>query len=125
MAILLKWFIILLAMLNFSYMAIDGSRALVKGDYMRPSQGAYAGQLGPWSQLVKSYGIEPESTTMKTIFVVWGICGIVITVCFAVGLTWAWKAILLFNVLSLWYLFVGTACSSLQILLLIVLRYFK
>ena len=43
---IIKWIIILLAVLNFGFMAFDGSRALVKGDYIRPSQGQHAGQLG-------------------------------------------------------------------------------
>ncbi len=60
LAVILKWTIILLAVLNFGYMLFDGSGALIKGDYIRPTRGEYAGQLGPWSKLVKAIGIKPR-----------------------------------------------------------------
>jgi hypothetical protein len=124
-ATVLKWIVILLATINFSFMTFDGARALVKGDYIRPASGQYAGQLGPWSKLVKQYGIEPESNAMKTIFVVLGITGIAITICYALSINWSWKAMIFLNVLSLWYLFAGTFSSVLQIILLLITKWLK
>jgi len=120
--IIIKWVVIVLAVLNFGYMTFDGSRALAKGDYIRPRSGEYAGQLGPWSKLVNKIGINPESTVMKVIFVVWGLIGLFITVCYALKMTWAPNALLVINVLSLWYLVPGTISSALQVVLLLIKR---
>ena len=121
-AIIIKWVIVVLAVLNFGYMTFDGSRALMKGDYIRPSSGEYAGQLGPWSRLVKKIGIDPESTTMKLVFVTWGLIGLFIAICYAANQPWASKGLLVINILSLWYLVPGTISSALQIILLLIKR---
>ena len=119
-AVIIKWVVILLAVLNFGFMAFDGGRALVKGDYIRPRSGTYSGKLGLWSKLVVKIGIDPESTTMKTIFLSWGIIGLVITFCFVLNMHWASKALIAMNVLSLWYLVPGTISSTLQVALLLI-----
>jgi hypothetical protein len=119
---LIKTAIVLSAVLNFGFMTFDGARGLIAGDYIRPKSGQYAGQLGPWSKLVKSVGINPESSFMKALFLIWGIIGIIITICFVMNFSWAWQGMLLLNVSSLWYLFIGTGLSALQIVLLVVLR---
>ncbi|HLG40333.1 MAG TPA: hypothetical protein VI461_11725 [Chitinophagaceae bacterium] len=121
-AIIVKWIIVLLAILNFGFMAFDGSRALIKGDYIRPKSGEYAGQLGPWSKLVKKTGINPESTAMKSIFLLWGLTGLIITACYIFNISWAWKAMIIANIFSLWYLVPGTISSALQIILLFVFK---
>ena len=120
--VIIKWIIVVLAVLNFGYMLFDGGRALIKGDYIRPTSGEYAGQLGPWSKLVKKIGIDPESTTMKIIFVAWGIFGLLVTVCYVMKLEWAANGLLIINILSLWYLVPGTISSALQIILLLIRR---
>jgi hypothetical protein len=121
-AVIIKWVIVVLAVLNFGYMTFDGSRALVKGDYIRPKSGEYAGQLGPWSKLVEKIGINPESTMMKGIFLAWGLIGLTITVCYVLEMGWASNGLIVINVLSLWYLVPGTISSALQIILLFVKR---
>ncbi|HET6996834.1 MAG TPA: hypothetical protein VFI06_17695 [Chitinophagaceae bacterium] len=122
-ATIIKWIVVLLAVMNFGYMAFDGGRALVKGDYIRPSSGTYAGQLGPWSKLVEKIGINPESTTMKVIFLAWGLIGLMITVCFILKMSWAPNALIVINILSLWYLIPGTVSSTLQIILLVIRKF--
>src|ERR1044072_9937928 len=107
----MKWVIIFLAVLNFGYMVFDGSRALIKGSYITPSSGKHAGQLGPWSTLAKGIGIDPEGALMKIIFVVWGITGLIITLCFLKDTAQYWKWMLLANIFSLWYAMAGTASS--------------
>lgn len=119
---ILKWIVIVLATLNFGYMTYDGSRALIVGDYLRPQSGEYAGQLGPWANLVQGIGIQPESDLIKYIFLLWGALGLVITVSYAMKITQAGKALLLLNVFSLWYLFAGTISSIIQIVLLLLLN---
>lgn len=116
----IKWIIIIMATLNFGYMVFDGSRALATGDYIRPKSGQHAGQLGPWSKAVEKVGINPESTTMKLIFVIWGLAGLYITLAFLQDKPWAWKAMLIANIASLWYAVVGTFGSVVQIALLVI-----
>ena len=120
--VIIKWVIVILAVVNFGFMTFDGGRALVKGDYIRPKSGEYAGQLGPWSKLVEKIGINPESTTMKVIFLVWGLLGLAITACYALKMSWASNGLLVINILSMWYLVPGTISSTLQIVLLLIKR---
>jgi hypothetical protein len=124
-ASIIKGILVLLSFLNASYMLFDGARALVKGDYIRPQSGEYAGQLGPWSKLVPKIGIDPMSGLMKSIFVIFGISGLIVTAGFAFNAEWGWKAMLIYNICCLWNLFFGTASSLLQIVLLIVLKILK
>ena len=125
MANILNWIVIILALLDGSFMAFDGTRALLVGDYIRPQSGEYAGQLGPWSKLVSKIGIDPESTLMKLIFAIYGIAWVVVIVCFALKKPWAWNAMLIFAAASVWYLWIGTVSSILQIVLLLIVRFLK
>jgi hypothetical protein len=119
---IIKWIIIILSFVNSAYMTYDGCRAMITGDYLRPEKGEYAGQLGPWTKLAARVGIDPMSTLMKTIFILFGLAGLVITVCFALDLPWSWKAMLVLNICSAWNLYFGTANSVLQLVLLLILR---
>ncbi len=119
---ILKWLIIVSATVNFGFMAFDGTRALTAGDYIRPKSGQYAGQLGPWSKVVSSVGIDPESNLMKVLFLVWGLVGLTITICFAFNLDWAWTGLLIFSISALWYLVPGTGLNILQIILLTIIK---
>jgi hypothetical protein len=122
---ILKWIIVLLAVLNFGYMAFDGSRALATGGYIRPKTGEYAGKLGPWTNAVSAIGINPEGNLMKTVFVLWGIVGLFFTYRFAVNPREGFTPLLVMDVLSLWYLYMGTFSCVLQVLLLLAYRYTK
>ena len=86
----LKWLVVTCAFLVAAWFVFDGARALVVGDYVTPKSGERAGQLGPWSKVVATVGIEPRSTRMKLILLVLGICGPVAVVCFLLQLRWAW-----------------------------------
>lgn len=119
---ILKWIVIALSLLNAGYMAFDGTKALVTGDYVRPSTGEYAGQIGPWHKLVQKIGINPMSTFMKSIFVLFGVIGLAITIAYACNVSWGWQAMLIFNICCTWNLILGTASSVLQIILLFILR---
>ena len=122
LALVLKWIIVVMSLLNAGYMLYDGSRALVTGDYIRPKSGEYAGQLGPWAKIAARVGIDPMSSVMKSVFVVFGIVGLIVTLAFAFGVPWGWRALLAFNICSLWNLYFGTASGTLQIILLAVWR---
>lgn len=119
----LRWIIILMAILNFGFMTVDGSRALIVGDYFRPQTGEYAGQLGPWAGIVSAIGINPESTLMKSIFIAWGGLGLIFTVSFAMRVSRADRVLLFFNLASIWYLVVGTLSSVVQVIFLLILRF--
>ncbi|HEX9749719.1 MAG TPA: hypothetical protein VGB22_00305 [candidate division Zixibacteria bacterium] len=118
----IRWIIIVAAATVAGWMAFDGTRALIVGDYVTPKSGRYAGQLGPWSKLVSAVGIEPRSTTMKSLFAVLGFAWLAAIVCFALKLPWAQTAMLVFAVGSLWYLPFGTLLGIVQIVLLLVSR---
>jgi hypothetical protein len=116
----LVWVIVVLGLMQGGWLAFDGSRALIVGDYVTPGSGQYAGQLGPWSKLVSAIGIEPRSTMMKSIHVGLGALWLVTTVCFALRMPWAWSGMLACAVLSLWYLPFGTLFGVIQIILLLL-----
>lgn len=114
----MKWIIIILAFIEAGWMAFDGARALLAGDYVTPSSGPHAGQLGPWQHVVSAIGIAPRSTLMKIIFVIYGCAWLAIIIAFARNVPWAATAMMLAAIGSLWYLPVGTATSAIIIVLL-------
>lgn len=116
------WAIIILVGFTAAWMLFDGSRAMITGDYVTPKSGEYAGQLGPWSNLVKVVGIEPRSTLMKLIFVGYGLAALVVVACFAFGLSWARIALMVVCVLGLWFLPIGTITNFFALILLFVGR---
>lgn len=116
----LAWIVLALAFAEGGWLAFDGGRALVVGDYVTPRSSPSAGQLGPWSKIVSAVGIEPRSTLMKSIHLVLGVVWLGVMVCFAMGLPWAWTAMLACAVLGLWYLPFGSVLSVVQILLLLL-----
>ena len=107
-----------MAFLNASYMLFDGSRALITGDYIRPKTGEYAGKLGPWTTIVEKAGIDPMSTAMKSVFVVFGLAGIFFSGAYALNFDWAFRALLILNICSLWYWVFGAISSIIQLLLM-------
>ena len=121
-ALWLSRIVLVLAVFEAGWLAFDGSRALIVGDYVTPRSGPHAGQLGPWSKLVAAVGIEPRSMLMKVVHVSLGLVWLVVACCFAVGLPWGRKAMMACAVLGLWYLPIGTVLSLAQMILLLVLR---
>lgn len=116
----LGWIVVVLALLEAGWLAFDGGRALVVGDYVTPTSGPHAGQLGPWSKVVSAVGIGPRSVLMKSIHLVLGLGWLAVTACFVLGRPWAWSGMLVCSVLGLWYLPFGTVLSVLQIVLLLL-----
>ena len=117
-----NWAIVLLVTLTAGWMLFDGTRALITGDYVTPNTGEYAGQLGPWANLVAAVGIEPRSTLMKSIFVIYGLAALATVVCFAVGLPWARMAMIVVCALGLWFLPIGTATNLIALVILLTTR---
>lgn len=118
----LKWVALVVAVMEAGFMAFDGLRALVVGDYVTPQSGQFAGQLGPWAALVSALGIDPRSTGMKATFAIYGFAWLVVIAAYARGTRWSWWAMIVAAVASLWYLPVGTVASAMLIVLLIQQR---
>lgn len=116
----LGWLVLVMALIEGGWLAFDGGRALVVGDYVTPRSGQYAGQLGPWAKVVSAIGIEPRSTLMKTIHLGLGSLWLIVMVCFALQLSWAWYGMFACAALGLWYLPFGTLLSVIQIVLLLL-----
>lgn len=122
MALWMKWIVVLLALVEAGWFALDGTKALVTGDYVTPKTGQYAGQLGPWSKLVQAVGIEPRSTLMKSIFAVYGTIWLVIIVSFIFDASFSRWAMVAAAAGAVWYLPFGTLLSVLQVAILLFSR---
>lgn len=118
----LRWVIAVVAASEAGFMLFDGVRALTVGDYLTPSGGEHAGQLGPWAAIASAVGIDPRSTAMKIVFVAYGLVWLLAIVAFLAGRPWAWWAMLALAVGSLWYLVAGTVVSLLVVVLLLLPR---
>jgi hypothetical protein len=115
-----EWLVVILAVIEGGWLAFDGGRALITGDYVTAKSPEGPGQLGPWASLVAAVGIEPRSTLMKGIHVGLGLGFLATTACFVLGLSWARTGMILCAVLTLWYLPVGTLLSLIQIVALLL-----
>ena len=99
-------------------MAYDGSRALLVWDYVTPQSGRHAGQLGPWSKVVAGVGMQPRSTLMKWIFVVYGVGYLLAMLAFMFELPGAWWGLLVAVILGLWHLPFGTLINVVVMILI-------
>src|SRR5574341_764316 len=116
------WLSLLLIASSASWMTFDGARALILGDYVTPQTGEYAGQLGPWANLVQAIGIEPRSTLMKVIFVTQGIATMAIVLYYLLNKPLARTALLAAMLLGLWFLPIGTLVNIMALILLLLTR---
>jgi len=114
--------LVALGLVEGAWMTFDGTRALTVGDYVTPSSGAHAGQLGPWSHVVSAVGIPPRSTAIKIIFVLYGLSWLIIALGLAFRSGWALPAMLIAALATLWYVPVGTILGIVQLVGLIWLR---
>jgi hypothetical protein len=109
-----------LMLLNGAWMAFDGSRALVVGDYVRPKSGAHAGRLGPWAALLSAVGLHPRATGVKLGFLLLGLGSVIACVSFFLSAAWSRPALAVLGVLVLWYLPFGTAIGTFLLVALYV-----
>ena len=119
---ILKIIIVLLVAANAGYMAYDGYHALTLGDYIRPAQGDYAGQLGPWTMFASMAGIDPMSTMMKSIFLGFGIFGLLSVLLFILHPRLGATLLMLFCFLTLWNIMFGAVSSFITIILILSWR---
>jgi hypothetical protein len=119
----IAWIALALAVLSGAWMLIDGSRALLVGDYFTPRSGRHAGELGAWSHLVLKAGIAPRSLGMKLVFIIYGGAWLGAAASFALGLPTSYTLMLVFAAGALWYLPIGTVLAGVQIALLLAWRF--
>jgi hypothetical protein len=115
---MLKWIVLALALIQGGWLVFDGSRALIVGDYVTPSTGPHAGQLGPWSRIVSAIGLEPRSTFIKCVHLFLGIAWLIGLILFLVRPTAGWWVLLVCGVATLWYLPIGTVASLIVLAML-------
>ena len=96
--------------------------ALITGDYVTPSSGPRAGQLGAWSRIVSAAGGEPRGTFMKCFHVGLGLAWLIALILFAMRPANGWWIVLACSIGTLWYLPIGTIASAIVIVLLLMLR---
>lgn len=118
----IRWVVAAVGLLLGGWMTFDGSRAFVKGDYVTPADGPYAGQLGPWANVVRGVGLEPRSSPVKGTFVLLGLCWLTLAIAHLSGAQWARPALIALSILSLWYLPVGTLLAVVELVLLFLSR---
>lgn len=114
------WLVVGLVLLVGGFMAFDGGRALLTGDYITPQRGRFAGRLGPWSGIVEAVGVDPRSSVMKSTFLLYGLLYVGAAAAWVLGASRAWLAVLLMAVLGLWYVPFGTLLNAIAIVLLVL-----
>jgi len=118
-----KWIVLALALFQGGWLAFDGGRALIVGDYVTPNSGPRVGQLGPWSRIVLALGFEPRSTLIKCVHLCLGLAWLLGLIVFAMRPVSGWWIIMGCAVASLWYLPMGTILSIIVIALLLTLNF--
>ena len=113
MGSLLRSAVIATGFLIGSWLLFDGIRAFATGSYTVPSSGTYAGQLGPWSNILRGLGIDPLSPWVKAAHVLLGAAWIGSTAVF--WLFGSWVALAATAIASLWYAPSGTVVGLLVI----------
>jgi hypothetical protein len=115
----MKWIVLALALLQGGWLMFDGGRALITGDYVTPTSGPRAGQLGPWSRIVSAVGLEPRGTFIKCLHPCLGMAWLIGLVAFAMRPASGWWFFLCCAVATLWYLPIGTFVSLIVLALLL------
>ena len=101
-------------------MIFDGCHAITTGNYVTPTSGVYAGQLGPWSNVLQAVGLDPRSFLVKSLFILEGIAAFAALVCYLQRRQGAKIALAITAALQLWYLPFGTfSCIVVLVLLFI------
>ena len=116
---LIRMAILILSIVEAGWFLIEGIRALTTGNYYTAKAGKYKGQLGPWAKIVGGVGINPQSSFIRSTFLIIGIVWFFFIVCFALEFTWAWLGMVIMPILTLWYLPIVTLLSVMQIIILL------
>ncbi|MFQ5563206.1 MAG: hypothetical protein ACE5FO_06525 [Parvularculaceae bacterium] len=107
-----------LILLGPGWLMFDGVHALVTGDYLTPSSGRFAGQLGPWAHIFEAIGIDPRSLAVKLLHLAIGAANIAVGAAWTFGRTDLRKALTAVVILSAWYIPFGTLAALIILILL-------
>lgn len=115
--------LVVLGLVVGGWMVFDGTRAFLLGDYVTPSTGIHAGQLGPWSKVIGVAGIDPRSAFAKALHILSGLLWVGAIGSLARGrrATPRWP-VAVAAAASLWYLPMGTLGGVVALLLLLTER---
>jgi GNAT superfamily N-acetyltransferase len=116
------WLLTALVVLTGGWMTFDGAYALITGDFVTPSSGEYAGQLGPWAAIPRAFGLQPRSLGVKTIIAVFGVAYLVALGLFLLHLRGAWLLLVCLTGVVLLYLPFGTLAGLAVLGILVTLR---
>jgi len=114
--------IVLLAALEAGWIAFDGARALVTGDYLKLRVGAYGGSLGEWTRIASALGVPPRSAAAKWALIGYGAAWLSAIYAFARGAGRSWWVMFVAAGGALWYSSLAVPISLAQMLLLVAAR---
>jgi hypothetical protein len=115
---LIRIVLMLVGLMIGGWLASDGVRACVVGDYLTPRSGPRAGQLGPWAKLLASAGIDPRSMLVKSGHIALGVLWLAGVAVFLLKPAVGWWLLFGAAAGTLWYLPAGTALSVVVLALL-------
>lgn len=105
--------VVLLALVTGGWLLFDGLHAALTGSYT-----LIGGRLGPWADLVRALGVNPDGALMHLVFIALGAATLVAVAGSLMHTRWARTALLVTAVLTLWYLPVGTIFAAFELLLI-------
>jgi hypothetical protein len=109
----LKYFVLVLSLINGLWMLADGIHVMTNGKYIGPEK------PGPWASLIGLTGIDVFK--LGPLFVLFGIAWLVFCGAIFSEASWARVFGLVLSVVTLWYLPFGTLIS---IIVLVALVFF-
>ena len=113
------WVVAGLVLLNGGWMAFDGGRALIVGDFVTPKSGRHAGALGPWARIPEALGVSPRSTVVRATFLLYGCAYLLAVFGLLAGARFAWSVLLSIAVLGFWYVPFGLLINMVVVALLL------
>ena len=106
----MKLLLILMGLLNGLFMLADGIHVTLKGKYIGPEK------PGPWAGIFQKMNIDVFK--MGCVFILYGLVWLIWVTGIWQNKDWAYYCGIATCVLTLWYLPVGTALSTLILLIL-------
>lgn len=107
----MKILVTLLALLNGSYMLLDGLFVLLKGKYIGPDK------PGPWANLF--YKLNIDVFKLGPLFIIFGLFWLTWLYALWTRQNWAYVFGLAISILTLWYLPAGTVFSAIILVILL------
>ncbi|HUF90241.1 MAG TPA: hypothetical protein VMR66_09695 [Gemmatimonadota bacterium] len=111
-----------LVALQAGWFVFDGAHAIMTGDYVTPTAGSHAGQLGPWASVVRAVGVNPRAAGMQAFFLAYGTIWLVMAAVLLPRLPRGRGMLATLAAGALWYLPFGTLLSALQLGIVASLR---